>query len=104
MSGRPAWTEIDDLELGTRCVGALRAENITTINQLRAVKRDEFLRLPNVGIKSWMEIVDVIANLDAQPNRIREAQLEQEFIAWCLLHRVKLEMLRRGEAKVLLDF
>ena len=67
--------KIEDLEFSVRVISTLMKNNIKTVGDLVQKTRDELIRIPNFGIKSFNEIKEVLGsmslelgmNIDAQP-------------------------------------
>ena len=49
---------IEKLELPVRTYQLLKAENIHTIQQLQQYSENDLLKTPNIGRKSWSEIIE----------------------------------------------
>jgi len=52
--------DISELPLSFKTVNALKGENITQISQLIRLKKDDLLRVPNIGKVCAQEIIDVL--------------------------------------------
>lgn len=53
-------TEIKDLNLTRRTINPLRGEKINTINDLIKKTKNDLLKIPNIGMKSIKEIVEIL--------------------------------------------
>jgi DNA-directed RNA polymerase subunit alpha len=52
---------IDDFEFTVRSINCLKAEGIFTIDQLLQHSSNDLLKMPNLGLKSQKEIIDILA-------------------------------------------
>jgi DNA-directed RNA polymerase subunit alpha len=52
---------IDDFEFTVRSINCLKAEGIFTIDQLLQHSPSDLLKMPNLGLKSQKEIIEILA-------------------------------------------
>lgn len=73
-------TSIDELELTSRATNALKLGDINTIGQLIELTRNDLLKMPNMGLKSFKEIFDRLSerglSLGMDINKIPESKPE----------------------------
>ena len=57
---------VEDLELPVRAVNALKRAEIYTVHDLTRFTKQELHALPNLGAKTYREIVDVLETLNIE--------------------------------------
>lgn len=68
MEKRRTNTRIEKLMLSNRAINALKKAHIETIEQLMSQTEEELEKIPNLGRKSIMEIIEVINKKDEKYN------------------------------------
>lgn len=68
MEKRRTNTRIEELMLSNRAINALKKAHIETIEQLMSQTEEELEKIPNLGRKSIMEIIEVINKKDEKYN------------------------------------
>lgn len=67
---------IEKLDLTRRTDNCLIAENTLTIEKLEKCSKEDLLKIPNLGMKSFTEIQDALAKYREENNKAFEVKLD----------------------------